>query len=284
VLLSFLALYGLRRLATLRISDPRARRAAVARLQGALLRTALEAARNDLFHQRHPDAAPDARPKGVTWHDAMVWMAEVTLNALDPEVRRGGRAGDRFQVLVHIDRRHTDPTATLHLGPLVPDTLARYLSCDATLSTIIWDGERLIGINPRERTVNDRLRRVIEQRDGRCRAPGCGQTRWLHIHHITHWEHDGPTIPSNLVCLCPHHHRLHHTGGLGIEGNPEQPDGLKFFNARGHPLQPPQPTPHHAPPDQPPTHLQLPTPTFRRPHGEPMGWRTWYWKTIPGHP
>ncbi len=41
VLLGFLAFYGLRRLGTLFVSDPRARRSAVARIQGAMLRTAL---------------------------------------------------------------------------------------------------------------------------------------------------------------------------------------------------------------------------------------------------
>ncbi|MEJ7720786.1 MAG: HNH endonuclease [Ilumatobacteraceae bacterium] len=30
---------------------------------------------------------------------------------------------------------------------------------------------------------------------------------------------NGPTDTWNLICLCPHHHRLHHRGKLGITGN-----------------------------------------------------------------
>jgi HNH endonuclease len=69
-------------------------------------------------------------------------------------------------------------------------------------------------------------RRVIEARDRGCRVPGCAASRWLHVHHLTHWEDGGPTDPTNLVCLCPAHHRAHHRGELSIEGDPTTADGL----------------------------------------------------------
>ena len=69
-------------------------------------------------------------------------------------------------------------------------------------------------------------RRVIEARDRGCRVPGCAARRWLHVHHLVHWEDGGTTDPDNLVCLCPAHHRAHHHGQLTIEGDPTTPDGL----------------------------------------------------------
>lgn len=244
--------------------------------EGALLRKALEAARDDLFHTRHPDVDDTTLARaGVTWHDALLWMAELTLNALDPAVRRGGRASDRYQVLVHVDRRAADPIATLHLGPVIGDGLAGYLACDASISTVLWDGDQLIGIHPRERTVNDRLRKVIEQRDRGCVVPGCTQTRWLHVHHIHHAEDGGLTVPGNLCCLCPYHHRLHHAGLLAIEGDPEVRGGLTFRNQHGVEIRPPTRPTFAGPVEHPPPGLGIERPQFTRPLAEKVDWRGW---------
>ncbi len=53
------------------------------------------------------------------------------------------------------------------------------------------------------------------------------------MHHIIHWEDDGPTETWNLISLCPHHHRLHHQGKLGITGNADTPGGVTFTDATG---------------------------------------------------
>ena len=42
-------------------------------------------------------------------------------------------------------------------------------------------------------------------------------TRRLHGHHIEHWADGGVTALHNLVQLCPHHHRLVHEGGFGVQ-------------------------------------------------------------------
>ncbi len=68
------------------------------------------------------------------------------------------------------------------------------------------------------RTVSRRLRRALEHRDRSCAVPGCGATRGLHAHHIRHWEDGGPTELSNLVLVCPYHHRAHHRGLITITG------------------------------------------------------------------
>ncbi|MGE2738071.1 HNH endonuclease signature motif containing protein, partial [Mycolicibacterium vaccae] len=80
------------------------------------------------------------------------------------------------------------------------------------------------------RTIGRRLRRALEHRDRCCVVPGCGATRGLHAHHLTHWEHGGPTDLTNLVLICPYHHRAHHNGTLTLTGPADQltvtdPDG-----------------------------------------------------------
>jgi hypothetical protein len=75
------------------------------------------------------------------------------------------------------------------------------------------------------------LRRALVLRDRTCRFPGCGASRHLHAHHITHWADGGPTDLSNLVLVCSHHHRFIHQQQLSIELHPDaahrflMPDG-----------------------------------------------------------
>ncbi|GMU78386.1 MAG: hypothetical protein AMXMBFR46_11810 [Acidimicrobiia bacterium] len=63
---------------------------------------------------------------------------------------------------------------------------------------------------------------MLHARDGGCRFPGCGERRLVHGHHVRHWTQGGPTVLSNLVELCAHHHRLAHEGSwsvlLGVDG------------------------------------------------------------------
>ena len=41
------------------------------------------------------------------------------------------------------------------------------------------------------------------------------------------------TRSKNLIALCPHHHRLHHRGLLGITGNADELDGVTVTNQYG---------------------------------------------------
>ena len=107
-------------------------------------------------------------------------------------------------------------------------------SCCATAAAW-WSGSATDGrssLGRSTRIVPTRLRQLIEERDRGCRVPGCTATR-VQIHHLRHWEDGGVTAPSNLVALCHRHHRLHHGGGLQIDGDPERPDGLVFIDRFG---------------------------------------------------
>jgi hypothetical protein len=73
------------------------------------------------------------------------------------------------------------------------------------------------------------MRRALVLRDKGCAFPGCTTpAAWTHAHHIIHWADGGSTALSNLVLLCPHHHRvLHHTPWAVIIAA----DGLPSFTA-----------------------------------------------------
>ena len=214
--------------------------------EGAELETALGVARDQEFRERQGlDDDTDVSSttiRGVTWADAFVRLAREGADALDKTLQRTGHRGERSQVVLHHD---VDPDGTLgpgqlHLGEVLPDTVARFLSCDADVRVAAWQAGRLLGINPTERTVPRRLRRMIERRDQGCMHPLCNRRRWLHIHHLQHWADGGLTVPANLLCLCTLHHRELHEGLFSIDGDPEV-GPLRFFDARGRPIEPPEP-------------------------------------------
>ncbi|GAC67286.1 HNH endonuclease signature motif containing protein [Gordonia soli] len=68
----------------------------------------------------------------------------------------------------------------------------------------------------KRRVPHAALVRIITQRDRGCRHPGCGRTRYLHIHHVRAWSAGGRTDPDNLILLCSTHHRALHRGEFSI--------------------------------------------------------------------
>ena len=243
--------------------------------QAAAWALALDAARDAEFRDRNdlpPDTEVGAEVRTVSWIDAALRMASEATDALDSTLARTGHRGERHQVVLHhhVDHQGHMGPGRLHLGGFVTEPVARYLACDATVITIAYRNGKLLGINPAERTPNRRLRRYLEHRDGGCVHPLCTQKRWLHAHHLQHWEDGGPTEPGNLVCLCPSHHRALHHGDFTIVGNPEHGD-LVFHDARGRRIEPPAPG---AAPLPPPTQ-----PTYRPPFGERLNARDFSWNS-----
>lgn len=146
-------------------------------------------------------------------------------------------------------------------GWRVPDSLRRYITCDAMLSSTFIDEGKPVSVGRSQYVVPQRTRTVIEHRDrGCCRVPGCTARHGLEVHHIIHWEYDGPTDTWNLVLICGKHHRMHHRGRLGIEGNADEPDGLEFRNAYGRIIAPSgaSPNPATGPPRRPDEPYQHP--------------------------
>ncbi|MGH9151392.1 MAG: DUF222 domain-containing protein, partial [Acidimicrobiales bacterium] len=241
--------------------------------EGALVEKALEASRDALFRLRRPDADPAGAQDAVGWCDAVVHLAEAALGNIEGS---GRPPADRFQVVVHVDADDPD-RARLHLGPALAASLGHYLACDATGRVVAERHGTPVHVFARRRSVDDRLRALVEHRDGGCRVPGCGRRRGLHVHHLRHWEDGGLTVPSNLCSLCPGHHRLHHAGRLGIAGDPTTADGLVFTDHRGRPIRGPSPVPPGGPPAEAAAALGLPAPRWEPPLGEALDakWITW---------
>jgi hypothetical protein len=207
--------------------------------EGALVERALTAARDELFKAGEGDPAPStlpgrpATPNSVSWADAFVAMAERSLGT--GAAQRPHH--ERHLVLLHVGTEGDGHTgAHLHLGPGLSDGLRRFVSCDSRVRPVLEAGGKPVSVGRAFRTVLERTRMVIEERDRGCRVPGCDRSRWLHVHHIEHWEEGGASDTSNLLALCRRHHRLHHLGHLGIRGNADDPDGVVFTDHRGYPL------------------------------------------------
>ncbi len=207
---------------------------------GAVVDQALKAMHEDLRRQARADAPDGAVPQRVYAADAMVALAETAL--LAGEAARPGT--DRYLVHVHLEAGPHGLTLMTHLGIPLPEGERRHLLCDSRLRALVHDDTTgaPLGTGRLTRTINRRMRRAIEHRDGCCAVPGCGRSTGLEIHHIVHWEDGGPTETWNLIALCAHHHRAHHRGTLGIAGNADltrhTAPGVVFTNGWGRPLDP----------------------------------------------
>jgi hypothetical protein len=164
--------------------------------------------------------------------DALVRIADAFVAGETVEHRCGA---ERAQVVVHVapDALSDAMVATLEDGTRVPAETLRRVACDATVVGVLTDDAgNVVEVGRRTRMVRGSQRRALMIRDRCCRFPGCAHEAWLDAHHVEHWAHGGATALSNLVLLCPAHHRLVHEGGFSIslsnEGAVEvrDPDGI----------------------------------------------------------
>jgi hypothetical protein len=200
----------------------------------ALLRTALEVARNRLAEQE---------PHEERWHkragddvDALAEMAETLLATAETDGSgRPRTGGDRFQVVIHVDQDSLsgdeagDRCETDDGVPVSAET-ARRFTCDASIVTMVERNGRAVNVGRKTRTIPPALRRALRARDGGCRFPGCTSRHHVDAHHIKHWARGGRTDMANLVQLCRYHHRLVHEGGFALE---VRGDSLIFLTPRG---------------------------------------------------
>ena len=118
----------------------------------------------------------------------------------DLEARRRPH-GQRTTVVVHLDV--AQQLAALHLGPLLPDSERRFLTCDATCEVWFERDGQVIGHGRSTRTIGRPAPRARAPRPHLRQVPGCAATRGLHAHHIRHWEDGGATDMDNLVLSVP---------------------------------------------------------------------------------
>ena len=215
---------------------------------GLIIEAALRESRDQIFRSRGSE---------VTWLDALREVAERSLDSVADPARR-----QRFKISVFVD---TDGQMATSSQAKVPSAIQQRLTCDGSLTPVLLENGLPLSVGQTQRIVPDRTRRIVEHRDHHsCGVTGCNADWFLEIHHIIHWLDGGPTDTWNLICLCPHHHRLHHRGRLGISGNADVPGGVVFTDERGRPIAGSGATP--IPPSGPP-----PPPIGRYEH--PLGER-----------
>jgi hypothetical protein len=189
---------------------------------GAAVQRALEAAADRLFKESYAEPKATNLTEEVTLAqrraDSLGLLAEAALAA---DLDRGS-AGDRYQVILHVDM----PTGVA-AGEGLPGTVevdhgavdvsaetSRRMSCDASVVAMrLGTDGAVLDVGRKTRTVPPSIRRVLEARDRSCRFPGCTARR-CDAHHVEHWIDGGVTSLENLVLLCRRHHRAVHEGGF----------------------------------------------------------------------
>ena len=199
---------------------------------GAVVQRALEAAADRLFREGQGVPKAERLAEEVTpaqrRADALGLLAEA---ALTSDLDRGS-AGDRYQVVVHVDAPlgvvageglevaagdGVSGTLEVDHGALdVSAETSRRISCDASVVPMRHgtDGA-ILDVGRKTRTVPPSIRRALQARDRTCRFPGCTARR-CDAHHIEHWIDGGATRLDNLVLLCRRHHRAFHEGEFGL--------------------------------------------------------------------
>ena len=206
---------------------------------GAVVQGALEAASERLRQDSaDTDPATAETTPGQRRADALGLVAE---SALAADLDRG-TAGDRYQVVVHVDEGVLEADdalgqSVLEDGPYVPAETSRRVACDAAAVVMrhALDGT-VLDVGRKRRTVPPALRRALTARDHRCRFPGCS-AKHCDAHHVRHWARGGSTRLDNLVLLCRRHHRAVHEEGFGValhddgEARFTRPDGRPLLEA-----------------------------------------------------
>ena len=221
---------------------------------GALLMEALDAAADELHRAERAvereaeraearEAGAEAEPRrlklpstpGERRHDALgAWLED--------------RTEGRVQLVVHTvapgvgeDEPGTEPVVTTEEGSHVPAGTSGRLACDPEVVEVTrgTDGS-VLDVGRRRRTVDWRLRKALEVRDGGCRFPGCG-CRHTQAHHAVPWSEGGRTALDNLILLCRFHHKTMHEGGWRVRMGPD--GAARFADPEGR-IVPAVPPPH----------------------------------------
>ena len=151
--------------------------------------------------------------EGESLEDALVYMAERTLEAVETEesgeeVSREDRTGEpRFQVVLY--RCEACGGASVEKeGPAPTPSLEARASCDAEVVDLSSEGSVSKAVPPK-------VRRAVLLRDGhRCVVPGCTNRLWLEVHHLVPRAAGGSNEAGNLATVCGRHHGLVHEGCL----------------------------------------------------------------------
>jgi hypothetical protein len=137
-------------------------------------------------------------------------------------------SGNRAHFVVHVP---LSGPATVAGIPL-PDAMVERLRADARIEPVLVgaDGEPIV-VGRTESALSEKDKRVVKQRDGKCRWPGCDRRVGLEVHHLWPKSWDGSDEKWNLASVCTiHHAELAPQGPMLLLGNPNHPAGLSLIH------------------------------------------------------
>ncbi|MFA5885609.1 MAG: hypothetical protein WDA60_17295 [Acidimicrobiia bacterium] len=172
--------------------------------------------------------------KGQPWEsrehrgaDALVELCRAHADR-DANTQNASTSGNRAHFVVHVP---THGPATVAGIPL-PDAMVERLRGDAKIEPVLTgdDGEP-IAVGRTESVLSEKTKRVVRQRDGKCRWPGCDRRVGLEVHHCWPSSWGGTDDLWNLAAVCTiHHPQLAPQGPLLLLGNPNNPAGLSLIH------------------------------------------------------
>ncbi|MBO1765675.1 HNH endonuclease signature motif containing protein [Allobranchiibius sp. GilTou38] len=185
---------------------------------GALVQQSIVEAKDALFLAGQPH---------ITMADA---LTEVATRFLERGAELSGGRSGKFRTYLHLD---TAGRGWVTKGSSLPQHLLRKWSCDGLVQPV-WETQGSpVNVGRTQRIVPRRTRRLVEDRDGGCRHPGCFATHHVECHHVTHWADGGDTDMNGLISRCPYHHDRHHSGDFHIEPVLGHPGQFRFLDRSG---------------------------------------------------
>ena len=194
-------------------------------LTGLLLHNKINAATEDLFHDKTPDGCPTDPVEKQSF-----LRAHAIMRLINGEGLRLGKP----EIIVVVDTTAADPVTgepTIDWGlPVeIPHRVLIDLFNGADVHTIIVRNGAVVyapgelNLGRTTRLANRAQRRALRATYASCAIPGCA-TRFdlCKIHHVHWWRHGGNTDLHNLLPVCSRHHHLIHDGGWQVHLDPDR--------------------------------------------------------------
>ena len=126
--------------------------------------------------------------------------------------------------------------ATCETGHEISAGEARRAACNAGLVPVVLGGEsQPLDVGRAKRLFTEPQRRALATKYDSCAAEGCDRPfSWAELHHLTPWEHGGPTDLANALPLCWEDHRRIHNPEY-VHERVREPDGtlmIRFHRRR----------------------------------------------------
>jgi hypothetical protein len=173
---------------------------------GAVIWAALEP-----FKQRAALRSRNKEPDAAYAADALVAMAKRSSCSSGDPLRSGPEAVVHVRVdYAALVRGQANPGELCEVPGVGPICVAaaQAFAADGFLKAVVIDGKDIRAVAHLGRSIPDRLKTALIERDHMCVVPACCQTEGLEFDHIVPVERGGATSLYNLGRLCEWHHYL----------------------------------------------------------------------------